>query len=145
MAADRGVPLTVTGAGSLFGLHLTAGPVRTFRDTWAEDQELALAVYLGLINEGVLTDPRGAGCLSTVTTAEDLDRRGGRLRPGPRPPGLRTDNEGNHGGVGSGCRSSGARRTHAVALRPEDSPATRLEGQQPKASERGSGRQSSAS
>ena len=73
VAAERGVPLTVTGAGSLFGLHLTAGPVRTFRDTWAEDRELALAVYLDLVNEGVLTDPRGAGCLSTVTTDDDLD------------------------------------------------------------------------
>jgi glutamate-1-semialdehyde aminotransferase len=73
VVADRGVALTVTGTGSLFGLHLTAGPVRTFRDTWSEDRELALAVYLGLINEGVLTDPRGAGCLSTVTTDADLD------------------------------------------------------------------------
>ena len=73
VAVDRGVPLTVTGAGSLFGLHFTGGPVRTFRDTWSEDRELALAVYLGLINEGVLTDPRGAGCLSTVTADEDLD------------------------------------------------------------------------
>jgi len=73
VAADRGVPLTVTGAGSLLGLHLTSAPVRTFRDTWAEGRELALAVYLGLINEGVLTDPRGAACLSTVTTSDDLD------------------------------------------------------------------------
>jgi glutamate-1-semialdehyde 2,1-aminomutase len=72
VAADRGVALTVTGAGSLFGLHLTDGPVRTFRDTWAEDKDLALAVYLGLINESVLTDPRGAGCLSTVSTDDDL-------------------------------------------------------------------------
>ena len=72
VAADRGAALTVTGAGSLFGLHLTDGPVRTFRDTWAEDKELALALYLGLVNEGVLTDPRGAGCLSTVSTDDDL-------------------------------------------------------------------------
>jgi glutamate-1-semialdehyde 2,1-aminomutase len=72
VAADRGAALTVTGAGSLFGLHLTDGPVRTFRDTWAEDKDRGLAVYLGLINEGVLTDPRGAGCLSTVTTDDDL-------------------------------------------------------------------------
>jgi len=73
VAEDRGVPMTVTGAGSLFGLHLTHGPVHTFRDTWSEDKELGLAVYLGLVNEGVLTDPRGAGCLSTVTTDADLD------------------------------------------------------------------------
>lgn len=72
VAADRGVALTVTGAGSLFGLHLTDGPVRTFRDTWAEDRARALDVYLGLVNEGVLTDPRGAGCLSTVSTDDDL-------------------------------------------------------------------------
>jgi glutamate-1-semialdehyde 2,1-aminomutase len=72
VAADRGTPLTVTGAGSLFGLHLTDQPVRTFRDTWTEDKDRALAVYLGLINEGVLTDPRGAGCLSTVSTDDDL-------------------------------------------------------------------------
>ena len=74
VAAGRGAALTVTGAGSLFGLHQAGGPVRTFRDTWAEDKELALAVYLGLVNEGVLTDPRGAGCLSTVTTDDDVDR-----------------------------------------------------------------------
>ena len=73
VVAARGVAFTVTGVGSLFGLHVTAGPVRTFRDRWAEDRELALVVYLGLINEGVLTDPRGAGCLSTVTTGADLD------------------------------------------------------------------------
>jgi glutamate-1-semialdehyde 2,1-aminomutase len=73
VADERGVPLTVTGAGSLLGLHLTAGPVRCFRDTWSEDRELAHGVFLGLINEGVLTDPRGAACLSTATTDADLD------------------------------------------------------------------------
>lgn len=73
VVADHGAPVTVTGVGSLFGLHVTAGPVGTFRDTWAEDRRLALALYLGLLNEGVLTDPRGAGCLSTVSTRGDVD------------------------------------------------------------------------
>ncbi len=73
VAGERGVPLAVTGAGSLLGLHFTPDPVRTFRDTWAEDRELARGVFLGLINEGVLIDPRGAVCLSTVTTDADLD------------------------------------------------------------------------
>ena len=73
VAGDRGVLLTVTGAGSLLGLHFTPGPVRAFRDTWAEDRELGRGVFLGLVNEGVLTDPRGAACLSTVTTDADLD------------------------------------------------------------------------
>jgi glutamate-1-semialdehyde 2,1-aminomutase len=73
VADEGGLALKVTGAGSLFGFHLTAGPVRTYRDTWAEDRDLAHALFLGLINEGVLTDPRGAACLSTVTTEGDLD------------------------------------------------------------------------
>lgn len=67
------MPLTVTGAGSLLGLHLTAGPVTTYRETWREDRALGHAVFLGLINEGVLTDPRGATCLSTVTSQGDID------------------------------------------------------------------------
>lgn len=74
VAADRGVPLAVTGVGSLLGLHFTDRPVTTFRDTWSEDRGLAHAAFLGLVNEGVLTDPRGAACLSTVITDEDLDR-----------------------------------------------------------------------
>ena len=74
VAADRGVALTVTGMGSLLGLHFTDGPVRTFRDTWPEDRALAHEVFLGLMNEGVLIDPRGAASVSTATTDGDLDR-----------------------------------------------------------------------
>jgi glutamate-1-semialdehyde 2,1-aminomutase len=74
VAADAGVALTVTGKGSLLGLHFTHGPVRTFRDTWTEDRVLAHEVFLGLINEGVLIDPRGAASVSSVTTDDDLDR-----------------------------------------------------------------------
>ncbi len=74
VAERRGAPLRLTGAGSLLGLHPTDRRVRTHRDTWTEDRDLGHALFLGLINEGVLTDPRGAACLSTVTTVEDLDR-----------------------------------------------------------------------
>lgn len=73
VVGDHGAPVTVTGVGSLFGLHMAPGPVTTFRDTWAEDRRLALALYLGLLNEGVLTDPRGAGCLSTVSNRDDIE------------------------------------------------------------------------
>jgi glutamate-1-semialdehyde 2,1-aminomutase len=79
VADRRGAPLRMTGAGSLLGLHLTDRRVRTYRDTWAEDRELAHGVFLGLVSEGVLTDPRGAACLSTVTTEDDLDRAEGAL------------------------------------------------------------------
>lgn len=70
---EAGVPLVVTGRGSLLGLHFTAGPVRDIRDTWDEDRDLAHAVFLSLLNEGFLMDPRGAACLSTSTTDDDVD------------------------------------------------------------------------
>ena len=66
--------MTVTGAGSLIGLHYTSGPVRSFRDTWVEDRDLGHEVFLGLLNEGVLIDRRGAACLSTVSGPEHLER-----------------------------------------------------------------------
>ena len=64
----------MTGRGSLSGLHFTAGPVRDIRDTWGEDRALGHAVFLSMMNEGVLVDPRGVCCLSTVTTDDDVDR-----------------------------------------------------------------------
>ena len=70
--AGHGLPLTVTGAGSLLGLHADGGPINDFRATWAEDPRLRHGVFLGLMNEGVLTDPRGAACLSTASTDADV-------------------------------------------------------------------------
>ena len=73
VARHHDVPLTLTGLGSLRGLHFTRGPVRCFRDTWGEDRQLQQAVFLGLLNEGVLIDRRGALCLSTQTQLEDIE------------------------------------------------------------------------
>ena len=77
---DQRVAMTVTGAGSLLGLHFTEGPVRNFRDTWSEDRAFAHAVFLGLINNGVLIDPRGVASISTVTDDEDCYRFADSLR-----------------------------------------------------------------
>lgn len=73
VAECHGMPLTVTGLGSLRGLHFTHEPVRRFRDTWDEDRQLGQTVFLGLLNEGVLIDRRGAVCLSTQTQLEDVE------------------------------------------------------------------------
>jgi glutamate-1-semialdehyde 2,1-aminomutase len=70
---ETGVPLAVTGRGSLLGLHFTAGPIRDIRDTWGEDRSLGHAVFLSMMNEGFLIDPRGVSCLSTATTDDDVD------------------------------------------------------------------------
>lgn len=71
--AESGVPATVTGLGSLFGIHMTRGPVRTIRDAARADAALRHRLFLGLYAEGVLLDPRGAGTLSTAIGPAEIE------------------------------------------------------------------------
>lgn len=77
---DAGFPAQVTGLGSLFAIHTTPNPVTSYRDTMDSDAELKHRVFLGLFNEGVLIDPRGAGCLSTPVGDSEIERFAGALR-----------------------------------------------------------------
>ena len=72
--ADAGVPASITGMGSLFGIHLTDGPVRTIRDAERGDAALRHRIFLGLYDEGVLIDPRGVGTISTAVGAAEVER-----------------------------------------------------------------------
>ena len=67
------IPAQVTGAGSLFGIHLTPNPVYNYRDAQNGDAAQRHELFLGMLNQGVLIDPRGAGCVSTVTSETDVD------------------------------------------------------------------------
>ncbi|MCK4760547.1 MAG: aspartate aminotransferase family protein [Candidatus Aminicenantes bacterium] len=72
------VPARVTGAGSLFAFHFLREPgkVTNYRETLPHDrelQELRHLIFLGLLDEGVVMDPRGAGCLSTAFGSEYLE------------------------------------------------------------------------
>ena len=67
-----GVPACVTGLGSLFAIHFTEGPVRSYRDAAGGDHSLRLRLFLGLFGEGILIDPRGVGCLSVATGEAEL-------------------------------------------------------------------------
>ena len=71
---EFGLPAQVTGLGSLFAIHLTPQPVRSYRDTMGADAELRHRVFLGLFKEGVLIDPRGVGCLSTAIGEAEIER-----------------------------------------------------------------------
>jgi glutamate-1-semialdehyde 2,1-aminomutase len=71
---ESGVPATVTGLGSLFGIHLTPGPVRTVRDAARADTRFRHEIFLGLYNEGVLIDPRGVGTLSTAIGIGEIEQ-----------------------------------------------------------------------
>jgi glutamate-1-semialdehyde 2,1-aminomutase len=64
----------VTGAGSLFWLHWTNETLTDYRSTRGKDADMAMRVFLGLLNEGILTTQRGLGACSLAMADEDADR-----------------------------------------------------------------------
>jgi glutamate-1-semialdehyde 2,1-aminomutase len=78
--ADAGLPAQVTGLGSLFAIHLTSQPVKSYRDTMRADADLRHRIFLSLFAEGVLIDPRGVGCVSTAIGDAEIDLFVGALR-----------------------------------------------------------------
>jgi glutamate-1-semialdehyde 2,1-aminomutase len=77
---DFGLPAQVTGLGSLFAIHLTLQPVKSYRDTMGANADLRYQIFLSLFKEGVLIDPRGVGCLSTAIGEAEIDQFVGALR-----------------------------------------------------------------
>ena len=71
---ETGIPVQVTGLGSLFAIHLTSKPVRNYRDTIRANADLKHRLFLGLFNEGILMDPRGVGCVSAAIGEAEIDR-----------------------------------------------------------------------
>jgi glutamate-1-semialdehyde aminotransferase len=71
---EAGVPVAITGLGSLFGIHLTDREVRTIRDTAGADAAMRHRIFLGLYNEGILLDPRGVGTLSTAIGEREVEQ-----------------------------------------------------------------------
>ena len=66
-------PVLVTGAGSLFGIHFTDGPLRNYRDIAQTDKDLAGRVFMGMLNEGFLMAPNLVGALSTCLGEVEID------------------------------------------------------------------------
>jgi glutamate-1-semialdehyde 2,1-aminomutase len=71
---QAGIPVQITGLGSLFGLHLTQRPVRSYRDTLDSRTDLRHQIFLGLYNEGILIDPRGVGNVSTAIGEGEIEQ-----------------------------------------------------------------------
>lgn len=67
------VPATVTGLASFFGIHFTTEPLTDYRSVIRAKSPLMKALHLGLVNEGVLMQPRSQGALNTLTTEGDVD------------------------------------------------------------------------
>src|SRR5215210_1422213 len=68
------LPAQVTGLGSLFAIHLTSQPIRSYRDTIGADADLRHRIFLGLFKEGVLIDPRGVGCVAAAVGEAEIER-----------------------------------------------------------------------
>ncbi len=77
---DAGLSAQVTGLGSLFAIHLTSQPVRSYRDTTRTNADLRHRIFLSLFNEGVLIDPRGVGCVSAAIGEAEIDQFVSALR-----------------------------------------------------------------
>ena len=73
ICAELDVPVQLTGLGSLFGIHFTPGPIGNYRDIAAEDSTLREQVFLGLLNEGIMTASNLVGALSTVISEAEVE------------------------------------------------------------------------
>ncbi|HQY30064.1 MAG TPA: aspartate aminotransferase family protein [Thermomicrobiales bacterium] len=71
MAAHH-IPGTVTGYGSMVGVHLVEGDIRNYRDGAVANQTLKRAIHLALLLEGVFAAPRLMMCTSTPMTEADV-------------------------------------------------------------------------
>ncbi len=69
----EGLPLRVTGAGSLFKISATPHEIANHRDTLTVDRDWEKILSLELLNEGFLLTSNLQGCVSTVTTDAHID------------------------------------------------------------------------
>ena len=74
-ARRRGVPITAGHAGSMWGVYLTAGPVRNFDDAKGADTALFARWHRAALAAGVFLAPSAfeAGFVSSAHTEEDID------------------------------------------------------------------------
>jgi glutamate-1-semialdehyde 2,1-aminomutase len=63
-----GVPIQVTGAGSLFGIHWSAEAVTDYRSAARANKSLSYKFFLHALNNGIFFTTRGGGCLSMPMT-----------------------------------------------------------------------------
>jgi len=71
--ARHGVPLSVTGAGSLMNIHGTAGPVRSIGDLRGADDRWKELLFFAALDAGFYIARRGFIALSIEVTDGDVD------------------------------------------------------------------------
>ncbi|HEX8455196.1 MAG TPA: glutamate-1-semialdehyde 2,1-aminomutase [Longimicrobium sp.] len=75
VGAELGMPMSGGSLGSMWGVFLAAGPIRSFEDAKASDVALFQRFYHGMLRRGVFFAPSAfeAGFLSTAHTDSDVD------------------------------------------------------------------------
>ena len=80
LAAKHGLPVQMTGIGSIFGLHFQKGPIRNIQDLDAaekgrerETTALKKLFQLDMFERGIYVTRRIMGNLSLATTAAEID------------------------------------------------------------------------
>lgn len=68
-----GLPLQVTGEGSLFKITATSRTIRDYRDSATSDKGWETLASLALLSDGFLLTSSLAGTISTVTTPAQID------------------------------------------------------------------------
>lgn len=68
-----GLPLCITGAGSLFKISATAGPITNYRHAASGDKAWEKLFSLALLNRGFVLTTELQGCVSLVTSDADID------------------------------------------------------------------------
>jgi glutamate-1-semialdehyde 2,1-aminomutase len=66
------VPVQVTGAGSLFGIHWSVDPVTDYRSSARANKSLSYKFFLHALNNGIFFTTRGGGCLSMPMTDAEM-------------------------------------------------------------------------
>jgi glutamate-1-semialdehyde 2,1-aminomutase len=68
-----GLPLQVTGTGSLFKVTATPHEIRNYRDAASANKAWETTVSLALLNAGFLLTPTLSGTVSLVTKEAEID------------------------------------------------------------------------
>jgi glutamate-1-semialdehyde 2,1-aminomutase len=73
VARSRGLPMQVTGIGSMMMVHMTGGPLRNARDAARHEARLGDLLFFDLLERGIWVSRRGMINLSLALGEEDGD------------------------------------------------------------------------
>ena len=74
IGARHGIPIEITGIGSMFKIHFSASPVRDYRTAQQASQLMDEALFMFGLNRGLFLSSGGRCCLSTAMGETEVDK-----------------------------------------------------------------------